>query len=325
MPQISVIVPVYKVEPYLRRCVDSILAQTFTDFELILVDDGSPDNCPAICDEYAAQDARVHVIHQQNGGLSAARNAGLDWVFQNSDSAWISFVDSDDWVHYQYFEILLAAAQINDDSIVVCQHKPSTEFKTEQSIDNPKYEMMDIEQLFCQRYGDFVSACVKLFGRKCWEECRFPAGKMAEDVYTIPQILFEQSRICVVNEELYYYYRNEQSIMHSQWNVQKLTMLEAHQKQVKWLKEKGYKKALRREYRSYAMNLSMQISGMQEQGYNPVEIRELRRILRKILFLKTPMDIPISKKNLWIYESAYPKAIQLFWYMIVLKNKILKK
>lgn len=84
MPIISVIVPVYNVEPYLRQCVDSILAQTFTDFELILVDDGSPDNCGAICDEYAEKDRRIHVIHQANGGLSAARNAGLDWCLQTA-------------------------------------------------------------------------------------------------------------------------------------------------------------------------------------------------------------------------------------------------
>ena len=93
MAQISVIVPVYKVEAYLHRCVDSILRQTCRDFELILVDDGSPDNCPAICDEYAALDPRVRVIHQENGGLSAARNAGIDWAFANSNSQWITFVD----------------------------------------------------------------------------------------------------------------------------------------------------------------------------------------------------------------------------------------
>ena len=84
MPQISVIVPVYNVEKYLHRCVNSILAQTFTDFELILVDDGSPDNCGAICDEYAQKGSRVHVIHQENGGLSAALNAGIDWVLQTA-------------------------------------------------------------------------------------------------------------------------------------------------------------------------------------------------------------------------------------------------
>ena len=92
MNLISVIVPVYKVEPYLRRCVDSILAQTYQDLEVILVDDGSPDNCPEICDEYAAQDERIKVIHKANGGLSSARNAGLD----AASGDWVSFIDSDD-------------------------------------------------------------------------------------------------------------------------------------------------------------------------------------------------------------------------------------
>lgn len=94
MPTISVIVPVYKVEPYLRCCVDSILTQTFTDFELILVDDGSPDNCGAICDEYAEKDSRVHVIHKENGGLSSARNAGLE--IANGD--YVYFCDGDDYI-----------------------------------------------------------------------------------------------------------------------------------------------------------------------------------------------------------------------------------
>ena len=94
MPLISVIVPVYKVEPYLRRCVDSIIAQTFTDFELILVDDGSPDNCGAMCDEYAAKDSRIHVIHKENGGLSSARNAGME----SASGEYVLFLDGDDHV-----------------------------------------------------------------------------------------------------------------------------------------------------------------------------------------------------------------------------------
>ena len=91
---ISVIVPIYKVEPYLHRCVDSILAQTYQNIEVILVDDGSPDSCPEICDEYAAQDERIKVIHKANGGLSSARNAGLD----AASGDWVSFIDSDDWI-----------------------------------------------------------------------------------------------------------------------------------------------------------------------------------------------------------------------------------
>lgn len=102
MPTISVIVPVYNVEPYLRQCVDSILGQTFRDFELILVDDGSPDGCPAICDEYAKMDSRVKVIHKENGGLSSARNAGLDVA----KGKYIAFVDSDDWIHPEMSETM---------------------------------------------------------------------------------------------------------------------------------------------------------------------------------------------------------------------------
>ena len=120
MSLISIIIPVYKVEKYIHRCVDSILAQTFTDFELILVDDGSPDNCGKICDEYAEKDSRIVVIHQENGGLSAARNAGLDWVFEHSDSQWISFVDSDDYVYPHYLEKLYQAVVENNTNISMC-------------------------------------------------------------------------------------------------------------------------------------------------------------------------------------------------------------
>ena len=127
MPTISVIVPVYKVEKYIHRCVDSILNQTFSDFELILVDDGSPDNCGAICDEYAAKDSRVVVIHQENGGLSAARNAGIDWAFANSDSQWLSFIDSDDWVHPEYLQKLLDTAVNNSAEVAFCTLTAFTE------------------------------------------------------------------------------------------------------------------------------------------------------------------------------------------------------
>ena len=114
MPTISVIVPVYKVEPYIHRCIDSILAQTFTDFELILVDDGSPDNCPAICDEYAEIDNRIHVIHQENGGLSAARNAGLDIA----SGKYIYFVDGDDSVKSNLLETVIIYLDLGADLVV---------------------------------------------------------------------------------------------------------------------------------------------------------------------------------------------------------------
>ena len=102
MAKISVIVPVYKVEKYLSRCVDSILAQTYRDFELILVDDGSPDRCGVMCEEYARQDNRSVVLRRENGGLSAARNTGIDWSFANGNSQFLTFIYIDDWIHPQY-------------------------------------------------------------------------------------------------------------------------------------------------------------------------------------------------------------------------------
>ena len=114
MPEISIIVPIYNVEQYLKRCVDSILAQTFKDFELILVDDGSPDSCPFICDEYARIDSRIKVIHKANGGLSDARNAGLEMAMGN----YIAFVDSDDWIASDTYEYLYELIKKNKADVV---------------------------------------------------------------------------------------------------------------------------------------------------------------------------------------------------------------
>lgn len=116
MPELSIIVPVYKVENYLPRCIESILAQTFTDFELILIDDGSPDRCGEICDEYAAKDSRIVVIHQKNQGVSAARNAGLD----AARGTYLGFVDSDDWIEPEMYQEMLHAAKSKGVDLVIC-------------------------------------------------------------------------------------------------------------------------------------------------------------------------------------------------------------
>ena len=122
-PTISIIVPVYKTEAYLEKCVDSILAQTFRDFELLLIDDGSPDNCPALCEEAAARDPRIRVIHQKNAGLSAARNTGVE----AARGEWIGFVDSDDSIAPEMYETLLTYARRDGAQIAVCDYLLVTE------------------------------------------------------------------------------------------------------------------------------------------------------------------------------------------------------
>lgn len=122
MELISVIVPVYKVEPYLERCIKSILEQTYSHFELILVDDGSPDKCGEICDNYAKKDTRIRVVHQDNAEVSKARNVGIELALENEESEWISFIDSDDWIHPKYLEHLYNAVKEMATEISACKY-----------------------------------------------------------------------------------------------------------------------------------------------------------------------------------------------------------
>ena len=237
MPTISVIVPVYKVEKYIHRCVDSILAQTFTDFELILVDDGSPDNCGAICDEYAARDSRIHVIHQENGGLSAARNAGIDWSFANSDSQWLTFIDSDDWVHPEYLERLLDAVVTNNVSISICGF-----VETEGEV--PPIEERDMipilwgtEDFLVEKPALAVVAYCKLYRRDCFLEIRYPLGKIHEDEFVTYRALFQYDKLAVIPAEMYFYYQHSGSIMHQAFTIKKYDALEGFAQQAAFYKE----------------------------------------------------------------------------------------
>ena len=170
MPSISVVVPVYMVEAYLRRCVDSVLAQTFSDFELILVDDGSPDNCGAICDEYAERDSRVRVIHQANGGLSAARNAGIDWAFAHSDSRWLTFIDSDDWILPRYLEVLFKAAIDNQAGVSICglfqTYGESAEIPKDRAQEP---QCFSPEDFWSRNISTATVACAKLYRKECFQ------------------------------------------------------------------------------------------------------------------------------------------------------------
>ena len=217
MPTISVIVPVYKVEKYIHRCVDSILGQTFRDFELILVDDGSPDNCPAICDEYAAKDSRIHVIHQANGGLSAARNAGIDWMFVNSDSRYIAFVDSDDYIYPQMLEKLHGCAVEHSADVSICRMISFTEEVPELESIVPEvkiYSNIEVCSMLCDynQAGGIVAACGKLLKRKLFNCYRFPIGKIHEDQFLSHRILYAADKIAIVEEKLYGYFYNTDGI-----------------------------------------------------------------------------------------------------------------
>ena len=240
MSQISVIVPVYKVEKYLHRCVDSILAQTFTDFELILVDDGSPDNCGAICDEYAQKDSRVVVIHQENGGLSAARNAGIDWSFEHSDSEWIYFADSDDWIHPKSLEALMDGAEKTGCSVVIGGFE-STKGE-EPIVDETAFAVVvwDVSAYFRRYTGNAIVAWGKLYRKESFRSIRYPVGKIHEDEFTTHKILFEFDQIAVIDQPLYAYFQNAEGITGSAWNPKMLDVYDALDDRIDFFQKKGF-------------------------------------------------------------------------------------
>ena len=220
MPRISVIVPVYKVETYLRECVDSVLSQTFKDFELILVDDGSPDNCGKICDSYAVKDNRIIVIHKENGGLSDARNAGIDI----SRGTYITFIDSDDYVDKNYLNHLLEALVNNHCDISVCNYKC---FESDYISDISSDISLNIYDSLSYWEANFSSnidvvAWGKLYKNNLFEGIRFPKGKIHEDEFLIHHLIGTNRRISVSSEVLYYYRQRRDSIMSTETDSSRL-------------------------------------------------------------------------------------------------------
>ena len=292
-PIISVIVPVYKVEPYLRRCVDSILKQGFKDFELILVDDGSPDKCGEICDEYANQDVRVVVIHQQNGGLSAARNAGLDWVFANSKSEYIGFIDSDDWVAPNYLEELYKGCQICD---IACVDALLVKSEGRHSAKPSTSAIWDIvPPYFYYRCASLpMTAWGKLFRRDVLKTVRFPNGKIHEDEYVIPYLLFSCRQIATSNIQLYYYFRRDDSIMGIGFTEKHLSLIDALVGQIDFFAKNGLDVLVRNTKISLGYCYSKAILKMQKTGYRP----KLRELLGEL-------QLPTLQYQ-YFYKAAYP-------------------
>lgn len=217
MPRLSVIVPVYKVEKYIHKCVDSILNQTFSDFELILVDDGSPDNCGRICDEYAAKDSRVRVIHKKNGGLSDARNFGID----AAQGEVLSFIDSDDWIEPVTYEKVINYLDSNCLDIVhfdVCEVKNGKEYV---SYHGPENQVLSREEALYEILVDKIdnSACDKVFRKTVFSDVRFPYGRKYEDVSTIYKVFNNAKRIGYYKGAFYYYLKREGSIVASSFNA----------------------------------------------------------------------------------------------------------
>lgn len=213
-PRISVIIPMYKVEAYLKRCLDSVLGQTYQNLEIIAVDDGSPDNCGRIADEYAAKDDRIKVIHQKNQGLSSARNAGIT----AATGEWIFFVDSDDEIPENAIRKLWETAQkeqvaMSMGGYFVCIHKGDKIEKKQVHVQKGVFrEKVSLHKYFLSQGKNFNYVWMKLYRRSVFETVRFPIGKYYEDIYIFPDILDAAGGVAIVDEPVYFYHLRDNSI-----------------------------------------------------------------------------------------------------------------
>ncbi len=240
MPKISVIVPVYKVEAYMHDCINSVLEQTYQDFEMILVDDGSPDNCGAICDEYAAKDDRICVIHQQNGGLSAARNAGLD-VAQGE---YVTFVDSDDVLHPNYLEYLMRGLNENQADISLLhfiRFADSSPFQKSVSY-GVKAIRRGVEACY-MLYSDaaviYTVAWGKLYKIELFQSIRYPVGKIHEDEGTTYKLLYKAEKVVELDAAMYGYRINANGIMGSSFSPKRYQAVEFFEERIKFFEDQG--------------------------------------------------------------------------------------
>ena len=251
MEYVSIIVPVYNVEDYLDRCVGSIVRQTHRQLEIILVDDGSTDASPEICQRWAEQDDRIRVVRQTNCGVSGARNAGL----RTASHDWIMQIDSDDYIAQHTVENMLRAACNGDADMVICDFEKGKEdaFAFEPDAAAAAAYVDGVTALSRIYEGEhnalrYAVPWCKLCRRRLFEGIAYPDGKIFEDIYTTHKLLLRCDRIAVLDECLFYYFQRPGSIMNMSFNMKKLDYLQALVERVEYFSQRGLTELARTAY-----------------------------------------------------------------------------
>lgn len=287
---ISVIVPVYNVEQYLDRCINSIINQTYCNLEILLIDDGSPDSCPQKCDEWEKKDARIKTFHKKNGGLSDARNYGLDRVMGD----YIAFVDSDDYIEKTMYEIMIKDIKKTKSDLACCgRFYKSTKEERKSRCQEKPIVLNDIEAIHELLNNGCVEEAVwdKLYKKELWDHLRFPLNEINEDIVVMPQIIRKSKRIVHVGLPLYYYCYNNSSITKSGYNSKKDIMFKHMQDLTKYISkyypsEIQWVNVLKAKY---AMTTLFAIVLAGEEKKYSSSYKKYKKILRKsyIQMLKT--------------------------------------
>ena len=316
---ITIVVPVYNVEKYLKKCIDSILCQTYDLLEIILVDDGSLDNSGTICDDYMNADNRVKVIHKKNGGLSDARNVGIDAANGN----YITFIDSDDYINCDYINNLYEMLLLSNSEIAVCDNYYFYEEDTLINIDNKKSfkTFSKLQALQDMMYQKNISnnACGKLYKTELFSVVRYPVGRLCEDLGTTYKLFYKANNICFTSDKYYYYFQRHDSIIHKAFNLNRMDGLTFafEEKSFISLNESSIiKSAINREFMECIYILK---TIPLRKEYN-LEIGKIKKIIKNnrriVLF-----DKKATKKSRFLAFVSYfgVKAIKK---IMILKSKI---
>ena len=318
-PQISVIVPVYNVEKYLSRCLESIINQSYKNLEIILIDDGSSDRCPEICDMYAEKDQRIKVLHKRNGGLSVARNTGIEIA----TGEYVAFVDSDDYIAENMYEVLLDRITCDGADIAICNFlyvNDQGELLVEKNCDFPIInECLEtrnaIKKLSESKAWYYVVAWNKLYHKDIFKNLRFPKGKYHEDEFVIHYIIQNCGRISCVRDPLYYYVQREKSIMSESFSLGRMDIADALIDRYYFAKKYKYKELKN----SSVVTLSTYLCKWEKYAKNNIKyMKRYKEIQNKSMFL-------IWERSAWnCFTRKKVICFRLKLMLTLLKERILR-
>lgn len=336
---ISIIVPIYKVEKYLKKCIDSIINQTYKNLEIILVDDGSPDGCGSICDSYSLLDKRIKVIHKENGGLSDARNTGINIA----RGEYLAFVDSDDFIHPQMIEILYNVVTEQKADIGICDFREVNEDGqyVQDAINADTeivcYEGWDIMKQLQQKNLITVVAWNKLYRASLFENIRYPRGHVHEDEFVIHRILNKCVKTAYTNNKLYFYRKRPESIMADIDIDKMLDATDAYEDRITFLEKEGYGQILMDTKCQFCGLIIKYTELLRKNKYNKTQVHRIWRKFHGVYSDKKlmrelkkgeKMAFFLFDKSPWLYEQWIQG--QDFWdkqksKIRELRNDIMKK
>lgn len=324
MFEIGIVIPVYNKEKYLRRCIDSILMQSFKDYVVVLVDDGSIDKSSEICDEYQEKNHNFIVFHQENSGAATARNIGINYLLENNICNYISFIDADDMIAPLFLETLFFSARNNNVLMSAClclDVFDANSFCPEKSLENEAI-IMDSEDYWLLKNGRAVSVCHNLYHSSLLKDIRFPDGYKAEDVFFAYKPIFEAKKIAYSDKNLYYYFQNSDSTSHT--SLDKFYFqAKGYCSQIEYFENNGFQRSRDIAIKNYTSHLFVNYRNLYSHlGNNAPEVKIGKKMLKNALKKYRTVLSFDPNYNLYL-RNTYPRFTKLKTFISKKKNNLL--